>query len=96
MQSVDPFRQGLSLDRNRICDIEGRVLVRARPPHLAVRNKATPDFTTVHQWPVISDGDIGQSDALFIHRRLTDVGQIEIILGRDNAGQTDCDEGEKK
>jgi len=39
---------------------------------------ADPDLSSVHERAVIIDRDIGQSDALFVDRVLTNVRQVKI------------------
>ena len=75
VEAVRPFRERLTFDRDRVAYINGCVFIRARAPDFA---EAAPDFATVHEWAVISDFDVGQSNALLGDSELTDVGQVEI------------------
>src|SRR6266480_7967164 len=96
MQTVNPFGERLPLHRNWIAEFNRRVLVSAGAPNFAVRNEPAPNFPPVHQWAMIVDLNIGQSDALFDLGSLADVRQVQIILCGSDLAKAGNDETKNK
>src|SRR5215475_2414201 len=92
MQPVSSLIQWLALDRDRTAEFNRRVLVRAGPPDLAVRNQATPNFSPVHQWAMVIHCDIRQRNALFDLGSLADVGHLQIALCDGDLAEPDYGE----
>ena len=55
-------------------------MIRTCSPDLPKWHESTPDFTAVYQWPVISDRDVGNTEALLHLRSLAGEWQIEVSL----------------
>ena len=64
MQPVSSFIERLAFDLDRIAERDRRVFIRSRAPHLAIGNQGIPNLAIIHQWTVIADRDIGDSDPL--------------------------------
>src|SRR5207248_5667727 len=88
MQSISSFGQRLPLHRNRIAEFNCCVFIRARAPNFAVRNEATPNFSSVHQRSMVLDCNIRQGNALLDLGGLADIGQVQIVLGKSGPGQS--------
>ena len=72
----------------------GRSVIGAHAPNLTERDEAAPDFSAIHQRPVIGDFDVCQPDPLFGDRMLADVRKRKIGPDR-NAERKSCDGGNK-
>src|SRR5579863_5148054 len=77
MQPVSAFIQRLPLNRHRIAERDGRVLIRSGTPDLPIRDDFAPDLAPVRQRPVIVDRDIGDADTLRYSGMLTRSRQIQ-------------------
>src|SRR6266567_1783656 len=77
VQPIRPLVERLTFNGDRIAKRDGRILVRARAPHLPVRRKLAPDLASIGQRPVIVNGNVGDANALRHHRMLALPRQIE-------------------
>src|SRR5882724_3464391 len=80
MQTIKPFGELLAFHRNIIAEFNRGVFVRACAPDLAIRNKAAPNFSPVHQWAMVIDCNIRQRNALFDLGSLADIRRLQIAL----------------
>ena len=78
VQTVSAGRQRLAFNRDRIAEGDGRVLVGAGAPDLAIRHKSAPNLAAVGQRAMIVDGDVGNADALRHDGVLAGTRQVEL------------------
>src|SRR5439155_27323324 len=62
----------------------------------AVRNDPTPNFSSVHQRPMVLDRDVSQRDALFYLGSLAYVRKVQIVLRGSDLAKTDDGETKNK
>src|SRR4029453_7611771 len=80
VQTINSFGQRFPLHRNWIAEFNRRVFISTCAPNFAVRNEASPNFSSVHQWTMVLDRNIRQRDVLFDLGSLTDIRQVQIVL----------------
>src|SRR5262249_3958591 len=68
----------------------------ARAPDFAIRNEAAPNFSPVHQWAMVIDGDVRQRNALFHLGSLADIRQLQIALCGGDLAEPDNGETKSK
>src|SRR5262249_32750357 len=64
VQAISARRKRLAFHRDVVGERDGRILVRASAPDLAVGNDFAPNFATADRRPVVVDGDVRQADSL--------------------------------
>ena len=64
MQAIGARSQLLTFDSYWIRKRNRSVLIGAGTPHLIVRNKASPDFTVLYEWPGIVNCNIRNANTL--------------------------------
>src|SRR5439155_2657572 len=65
-----------------------RVFICARTPYLAGSNKGTPNLSSIHRAPMISNCIVREGNALLDLGGLGDVGQVQIVLSKSGPGQS--------
>jgi len=77
VQAIGATGQGLILDRDRVGEGDGCILICSRPPHAPVGNYLSPELAAIRQGSVIVDSDIGNADALHDYRVLALPRQVQ-------------------